>query len=125
VARAEAAELKSVRVEERAAKAPTAVQAGAPEDSPACATRRPRLIRNYEPMFPSDLQDKGVSTGRVVLRFKVDEDGMPEIGSARVLESSHPSLVQSALDALDHLRYEPAPEGCTAPVTIERTIRFF
>ena len=101
-------------------------QAGlATDESDACLARRPRLIRNYEPMFPAELQDKGVSGGRVVLRFRVDEDGNPDVGSARVLESSHPSLVQSALEALDHLRYEPAPEGCSEPVTIERTIRFF
>ena len=115
------------RLEDRAAKSSGAtVQAGLPNDeSPACAGRRPRLIRNYEPQFPTELQDKGVSGGRVVLRFRVDDDGSPDVGSARVLESSHPSLVQSALEALEHLRYEPAPEGCSEAVTIERTIRFF
>ena len=115
------------RLEDRPVKSSGgALQAGSTtDDANVCQARRPRLIRNYEPMFPAELQDKGVSGGRVVLRFRVDEDGNPDVGSARVLESSHPSLVQSALEALDHLRYEPAPEGCSEPVTIERTIRFF
>ena len=116
----------AARAEDRSTKSSGAVQAGVPEaETSSCAARRPRLIRNYEPLFPSDLQDKGVSSGRVVLRFRVDEDGIPDVGTARVLESSHPSLVQSALGALEHLRYEPAPDGCDGSVTMERTIRFF
>jgi TonB family protein len=101
-------------------------QAGRPDEEPSCGARRPRLVRNAEPELPAELQDRGVSSGRVVVRFRVDDDGFPEPGSARVVESSNPALNANALAAVERLRYQSAREtGCRGGAVMERTIRFF
>ena len=106
--------------------APTgAIQSGAAVDDNPCSDWVPRLRRNYEPSIPSDLQSQGITSGRVLVRFKVDESGIPDAGSARVLETSNSGLVESALNAVERLRYEAAPSGCSATATVERAIRFF
>jgi TonB family protein len=104
----------------------TVRQAGTPDDEPSCGARRPRLVRNAEPELPGELQDRGISSGRVVVRFRVDDDGFPEPGSARVVESSNPALNANALAAVERLRYQSAREtGCRGGAVMERTIRFF
>lgn len=110
-----------------APRTPTTIQAGTPaDDEPSCAARRPRLVRNSESDLSAELQSQGVPSGRVVVRFRIDEDGYPEPGSARVVESSNTALNANALQAVERSRYESArAAGCTGPATIERTIRFF
>lgn len=104
---------------------PVAVQSGAPDPEASCQTWRPRLRRNHSPSIPTELQAIGITSGRVVLRFRVDDDGYPDAGTARVLETTSSALVSSALEALDHLRYEPAPSDDCGAVWMERTIRFW
>jgi TonB family protein len=104
---------------------PAAVQAGAPSETNDCREWRPRLRRNVEAAIPRSLQERGIMNGRVLLRFSVDADGVPDAGTARVVESSTSALVPAALEALEQLRYEPAPDGGCGRVVVERTIRFW
>lgn len=93
---------------------------------PSCTVKRQRLVRHGDVDYSAELQSQSPAARRVVVRFRVDEDGYPEPGSARVVESSNAALNASALDAVERLRYESAREaGCVGSATIERTIRFF
>ena len=67
--------------------------------------RKARMIHHVEARYTDDARAKGIE-GKVVLRFTVDHDGIPQ--SIQVRQSLYPSLDQAAIEALREWRFEPA-----------------
>lgn len=68
-------------------------------------TRRPRVLRRVEPVYPADARDKNIK-GSVVLTMVVDRDGNPQ--DIKVWRSLYPSMDQAAIEAARQMRFEPA-----------------
>ncbi|HEX5704026.1 MAG TPA: TonB family protein [Pyrinomonadaceae bacterium] len=68
-------------------------------------TRRPRVIRRVEPVYPADAREKNIK-GSVVLTMVVDREGNPT--DIKVWRSLHPSMDQAAIEAAGQMRFEPA-----------------
>ncbi len=62
------------------------------------------------PKYPSDLKAQGVE-GRVIAMFVVDTTGRAEMGTLRVLRSSHPSFTAAVQEALPNMRFLAAQIG--------------
>jgi TonB family protein len=83
-------------------------------------TAMPRLLRNVEVEYPSELEELGVE-GQVVLRLRVDETG--KVAEAKLLRGLHPLADRIALKKARELRFTPAKVNQTA-VSIEIEYRF-
>lgn len=59
------------------------------------------------PAYPDSLRAAG-TTGQVVGQFIVDTKGMPELGSFKVLRSSHEAFTAAVRTALTCMRFTPA-----------------
>jgi TonB family protein len=68
-------------------------------------TRKPRVIRRVEPVYPADAREKNI-TGSVVLTVVVDREGNPQ--DIKISRSLYPSIDQAAIDAARQMRFEPA-----------------
>ncbi len=68
-------------------------------------TRRPRVIRRVEPVYPADAREKNIK-GSVVLTMVVDREGNPQ--DIKIWRSLHPSMDQAAIEAARQMRFEPA-----------------
>ena len=64
----------------------------------------PRVISSVSPIYPDSMRRAGIS-GRVVLYFIVDENGV--VKNARVENASNPAFSRPALDALRKWRFKP------------------
>ena len=65
------------------------------------------IIEQPEPRYPTALAAAGIS-GRVVLDYVVDTAGRAELGSLRVVTSSHPAFDEAARASVLASRYRPA-----------------
>jgi TonB family protein len=71
-------------------------------------TRKPRVIRRVEPIYPLDAREKNIK-GSVVLTMVVDREGNPQ--DIKVWKSLYPSMDQAAIEAARQMRFEPALKG--------------
>ena len=84
--------------------------------------RRARKIQGVEARYTDDARAKGIE-GKVVLRFTVDHDGIPQ--SIQVKQSLYPSLDQAAVEAVREWRFEPAMKnGEPVSMWMEAEINF-
>jgi TonB family protein len=84
--------------------------------------RRARKIQGVEARYTDDARAKGIE-GKVVLRFTVDHDGLPQ--SIQVKQSLYPSLDQAAVEAVREWRFEPAMKnGEPVSMWMEAEINF-
>jgi len=84
----------------------------------------PEVISQPYPRYPDGLRRAGVS-GQVQLQFIVGIDGRVDEGSVRVVVSSHPGFMLSALQALRGSRFKPARRGGRPTAAlVQQTIRF-
>jgi TonB family protein len=67
-------------------------------------TRKPRVIRRVEPVYPADARDKNIK-GSVVLTMVVDREGNPQ--DIKIWRSLNPSMDQAAIEAARQMRFEP------------------
>jgi TonB family protein len=75
------------------------------EQAASQGDRKVRVLNRTEAKYTDDARAKGIE-GKVVLRFTVNHDGLPE--AIQVKRSLYPSLDQAAIDALRTWRFEPA-----------------
>ena len=68
-------------------------------------TRKPRVIRRVEPIYPVDARSKNIN-GSVVLTMVVDREGNPQ--DIKIWRSLYPSMDQAAIEAARQMRFEPA-----------------
>ena len=68
-------------------------------------TRKPRVIRRVEPVYPTDARDKNIK-GSVVLTLVVDREGNPQ--DIKIRRALYPSMDQAAIEAARQMRFEPA-----------------
>lgn len=71
-------------------------------------TRKPRVIRRVEPVYPADAREKNIK-GSVVLTMVVDREGNPQ--DIKIWKSLYPSMDQAAIEAARQMRFEPALKG--------------
>lgn len=67
-------------------------------------------LDNAAPQYPASLERQGIS-GQVIAQFVVDESGMPERQTVRVVQSSHALLAEAVEDAIPRMRFQPAEVG--------------
>ncbi|HEX2711676.1 MAG TPA: TonB family protein [Candidatus Acidoferrales bacterium] len=85
------------------------------------AVKAPRLLLRVEPTYPV-LARQAKLQGDVVVDAVIDEHG--NVASMHVLSGS-PLLIQAAMDALRHWRYEPTTvDGQPIPVELTVTLTF-
>jgi TonB family protein len=68
-------------------------------------TRKPKVIRRVEPVYPADAREKNIK-GSVVLTMVVDREGNPQ--DIKIWRSLYPSMDQAAIEAARQMRFEPA-----------------
>ena len=79
-------------------------------------TRKPRVIRRVEPVYPADAREKNIK-GSVVLTMVVDREGNPQ--DIKIWKSLYPSMDQAAIEAARQMRFEPAlKDGQTVSETL-------
>ena len=71
------------------------------------------VLDQRPPVYPRGLEAMGV-TGRVVLEYVVNAEGVVEPGSVRVLEATNAAFGDSAVNAIEQSRFRPARIGRTA-----------
>jgi TonB family protein len=80
---------------------------GAPLDRVPELSNRGSIASIQERLYPRLLKDAGVG-GTVVVRFVVEEDGTVDPRTAKLVENTHPDLVDPTLKALERFRFRPA-----------------
>lgn len=84
----------------------------------------PELEEELHPSYPESLRRAGVR-GWVEVEYVVNTDGRVDRRSLRVLASSHPAFLLSALEAIGRARFRPARRGShPVAVLVRQTIRF-
>ena len=68
------------------------------------------LRTNPSPEYPAALRGSGAG-GAVVLQFKVQENGKPDLHTLRVLRESDPAFTESVRRVLPKWRYEQLRHG--------------
>lgn len=82
------------------------------------ADRRARVIYRVEPKYTEDARVNRIA-GTVVLALTVDHQGLPQ--NIQVKKSLYPSLDQSAIEAAQKMRFEPAIKN-GQPVSMAITV---
>ncbi|MBM4192801.1 MAG: TonB family protein [Gemmatimonadetes bacterium] len=62
------------------------------------------------PAYPRELLTKSVE-GYATMRFVVDSTGLIDLGTIKVLDSTHPAFTQAVRDAMPRMRFRPAKNG--------------
>jgi TonB family protein len=94
--------------EVRLAGGPSARRAGAPPVPAVPVFVHARLVGPVpRPAYPDILSDRRLE-GDVVVRFVVDEDGIPDTASVIVLRTPHDVLTDAVRRVIPTLRFEPA-----------------
>jgi periplasmic protein TonB len=70
-------------------------------------------LGNVAPDYPASLRETGVE-GQVVVEFVVNENGRVDMGSLRIIESTHALFTSSVRTALPRMRFSPARIGGSA-----------
>lgn len=89
-------------------KAPQALQA-APPSSAGGGTTKPVLLASSKPLYPRVAREAGWA-GTVIVRTLIDTEGKPSQTEIRK-SSGHPSLDQSAMEAIKTWKFRPAKDG--------------
>jgi len=85
-------------------------------------TKRPKLIRRVNPIYPEQLIKEGIQ-GIVILEVTTNKEGFPIV--LKVKKSDSSLLNQPALDAVKQWRYEPyIKDGEARPVIFTVTVTF-
>ena len=67
------------------------------------------IDRSFRPNFrPDEHPPGGEACYSAAIQFVVDETGMPERETARVLHANNPTFADAALETVKHWRYKPA-----------------
>jgi len=69
-----------------------------------------RPLSGNQPVYPPALRDARVQ-GRVLAQFVVDESGIPDMGTFKVLMSEHAMFSEAVRDAVAAMRFAPASIG--------------
>jgi len=92
------------------------------EQAASQGDRKARVLSHSEARYTDDAREKGIE-GKVVLRFTIDHDGIPQ--SIQVKQSLYPSLDQAAIEAVRTWRFEPAMKnGQVVSTWVESEINF-
>lgn len=84
----------------------------------------PELATQLRPGYPEGLRHAGLE-GWVELEYVVGKEGQVDRGSLRVVGSSHPGFVPSALESARGARFKPGRRGGEpVAVLVRQTIRF-
>ncbi|MBV9880005.1 MAG: TonB family protein [Gemmatirosa sp.] len=82
------------------------------------------LVTNPRPAYPAILAHAQVG-GRVLVEFRIDSVGAVDLGSLRVLQSTHALFTQAVRAVLPHLRFLPAQLGAhSVGVTVRQPFLF-
>ena len=88
------------------------------------ADEAPTLLGGLNPHYPESLRFTGLA-GAVELEYVISIRGRVELGSIRVLRSTHQAFTEAARQALADARFTPARRGGRlVPVVVRQTIRF-
>jgi TonB family protein len=68
------------------------------------------LPGNFAPKYPMELRQANVE-GEVLAQFVVDQNGDPEMGTVKILKSSHQQFTEAVLTALPTMRFSAAEVG--------------
>jgi TonB family protein len=83
---------------------------------------KPKVMGQVKPNYPSDLKKQKLD-GKAVVFFIVDKEG--HVLQPRIVEATHPSFGQAALDAIRQWRFEPAKrDGRAAAARLQIPISF-
>jgi protein TonB len=77
------------------------------------------------PRFPEELRSHWTES-EVVVRFRVDEHGKVDVGSAKVLKSEHDLFAAAVREVLPRFRFEPARSADSKPIAdwVDFRVRF-
>lgn len=92
------------------AEAAQAVGAFSVVDVDSAAERDPL---SAAPAYPRELLAKSVE-GYATLRFVVDSTGLIDMGTVKVIDSTHPAFATAVRDAMPKMRFRPAMMGRNA-----------
>jgi len=82
------------------------------------------LSDNVAPSYPDSLRADSLS-GEVVVRFVVDRDGTPDLGTLELIRSTDVAFTREALAALARHRFRPASiRGCAVAQQIDYAMTF-
>ena len=91
-------------------------------------SRRPELSNRgeiedvMEEHYPRSLQNAGVG-GTVLTRFVIEPDGTVDMGTAKVLQTSHEQLSEATLKTVERFRFRPGRyEGEDVRVVVEMPV---
>lgn len=74
-------------------------------------TEKPALaLTGKAPVYPVDLRERRIE-GQVLAQFVVNEQGIPEPSTVKILKSSEPAFAEAVLTAVPDMRYSPAQAG--------------
>jgi TonB family protein len=79
---------------------------------------------NPRPHYPEDLRASRVQ-GETMFEFVVDANGVPDLSTAQVIRVTAPQFIQSVLDVLPKLRFDPLlVEGCPVGALVRMPFQF-
>ena len=83
----------------------------------------PNVVQRVEPIYPDVIEEQGIQ-GDVVLEVEIDSNGV--VLNAKVLESLHPQVDQSAIDAVQQFLFTPYLDenGIAQASTIQYRLSF-
>jgi protein TonB len=88
------------------------------------ADEMPTLLAGLQPRYPESLRSTGL-VGTVELEYVISSLGRVELGSIRVLRSTHQAFSEAAREALTTARFTPARRGGRpVAVLVRQTVRF-
>lgn len=83
---------------------------------------KPSVLSRVQPKYTSDMKSKGIK-GQVVLLLVVAADGA--VMEAKAVESDHPDLLNSSLEAVRQWRFKPGTrDGKSVPFKMRLPLKF-
>ena len=63
--------------------------------------------------------------GETLFEFVIDANGAPDVSTAQVIRTTAPQFVQSVLDVLPKMRFDPlVVEGCPVGALVQMPFQF-
>lgn len=79
---------------------------------------------NPRPLYPPELRDARMQ-GETLFEFVIDANGAPDVSTAQVIRATAPQFVQSVLDVLPKMRFDPlVVEGCPVGALVQMPFQF-
>jgi periplasmic protein TonB len=86
--------------------------------------RLPELLGDLAPRYPDELQAAGL-TGETVVEYVIGPEGRVVRSTIRVVQTTHPALARSVIEALTSARFRPGRRaGQVVAVLVRQRIRF-